>query len=137
MSRSCAAALVLFVLGSLSALAGCGAASDAASAATESKTTTLHGTWRNSEGEPRPASVVFEQEALAVRATIVMQGHRCMERSVVEAKLTTSGVEATATVGKMVLHLSGDPDLSEVVGNFEAAVDGPCAGDHGWLAVAR
>ncbi len=129
---------LLVIMGlSLSGLVGCGAASDAVDVAAESKTATLHGTWRTSDAEARPASIVLEQEAITVRATIVMQGHRCLERSVLEAKLTTDGLEGTATVGKMVLHISGDPDLSEVVGNFEAALDGPCAGERGWLTVGR
>ena len=117
--------LPLVVLGLLT-LVGCGAAGDAVDTVGDTHTTSLHGVWRGSDEVDRPASVAVTHRALSAEVELVLEGHPCVPRSTLEAKVTTSGVEGHAQIGGMSLELSGDPGLSEMIGNFKALSDGPC-----------
>ena len=127
--------VVLFALAGCSA--GTEAAGDAVDAVEETRTTSLHGTWRTTDGEERPASITVEQRALTAKLIVALDGHVCLANNVVEAKVTTNGIETTADVAGMHLELEGEPGLEEVIGNFEAIKDGPCPGQGGWLNVTR
>jgi hypothetical protein len=138
----------LVVMIGLAGLTGCSSASDVASDAkgatndgvetiNETRTTSLHGKWRSSSGEERPASITVEQRALTAKLVVTLDGHVCLAESVVEAKVTIDGVKTTADVAGMHLELEGEPGLEEVIGNFEAIEDGPCPGQGGWLSVTR
>jgi hypothetical protein len=67
----------------------------------------------------------------------VLEGHECLAESTVETKVTLDGVATTADVGGMHLELEGQPGLDEIVGNFAALKEGPCAGQGGWRTVFR
>jgi hypothetical protein len=113
------------------------ATNDAVNTVEETRTTSLHGKWRSSSGEERPASITVEQHALTAKLIVALDGHVCLAESIVEAKVTIEGVKTTADVAGMHLELEGEPGLEEVIGNFEAIKDGPCPGQGGWLAVTR
>lgn len=122
MLRSSALALFLLAL----PLAGCGAADDAIDTATDTHTATMRGAWRGTDGVERPARLVLTQDALSASITLELDHHPCVPRSVIGAKLTTSGLEGTAQIGGMHIKVTGDPDLEEIIGNFEAISNGPC-----------
>lgn len=121
----------------LFALSGCSAASDVVDEVDEPRTASLHGTWRSESGVERPASIQIEQRALTAKLTVTLEGHVCLAESTLEAELSFGGVKTTADVGGMHLELDGEPGLEEIVGNFAAVKDGPCAGQGGWLTVFR
>lgn len=124
------------------ALVGCGTASEAATdtvdAVEETRTETLHGSWTSTEGEKRPATLVLEQRALSAKMILTLEGHVCLSESVIEAKLSlTEGVDTTADVAGMHLEIEGEPDLEDIVGNFEAIAGGPCPGQGGWMQFTK
>lgn len=116
-------------------LAGCGAASDTVDEITDAKTATLHGSWRSEDGASHPASLELVQRDLSVTLTMKLDGHSCLAKSELEAKLTFDGIETTADVAGMHLVLSGGSKLDQIVGNFEAIEQGPC--QRGWVSVVR
>jgi hypothetical protein len=129
-----------FLLVGLLGVTGCGAADaagDAVDAVEETRTMSLHGTWRSESGVVRPASITVEQRALSAKLTVILDGHVCLAESTVEAKLTLNGVETTADVAGMHLEMEGSPGLDEIIGNFAAIKDGPCPGQGGWVSVFR
>ncbi len=124
------------VLGAV-ALTGCGAASDAVDELDEPHTGSLHGTWKSESGVERPATITIHQRALTVKLTVSLEGHVCLAQSTLETEVTFDGVKTVADVGGMHLELEGKPGLEEIVGNFAALKDGPCAGQGGWVSVFR
>ena len=121
----------------LLALTGCGAASDAVDEIDETHTASLHGKWRSESGVERPATITIHQRALTAKLTVALEGHVCLAESTLETKVTIEGVKTTADVGGMHLELEGEPGLEEIVGNFAALEEGPCAGQGGWVYVFR
>lgn len=124
------------------AMVGCGTASEAATdtvdAVEETRTTSMAGTWTSSDGEKRPAKLTLEQRALSVKMILTLEGHVCLAESVVEAKFSLSdGVDTTADVAGMHLEIEGEPDLEDIIGNFEAIAGGPCPGQGGWMQFTR
>lgn len=124
------------------AMVGCGTASDAATdtvdAVEETRTTSMAGTWTAEDGEKRPAQLTLEQRALSVKMILTLEGHVCLQESIVEAKVSLSdGVDTTADVAGMHLEIEGEPDLEDIIGNFEAIAGGPCPGQGGWMQFTR
>lgn len=124
------------------AMVGCGTASDAATdtvdAVDETHTTSMAGTWTSNEGEKRPAHLVLEQRSLSVKIVLQLEGHVCLSESVIEAKFSLSdGVDTTADIAGMHLRIEGEPDLDDLIGNFEAIEGGPCPGQGGWMQFKR
>lgn len=117
----------------LSTAAGCSAAEDAATDSLDSihNEKTLNGTWRGSDGSKGPATVTLEQRGLNVSATLVLTGHRCVERMELAGGLDKDGFSGTADVGAVHLEFSGKADFSELLADYEALADGPCPGDKG------
>lgn len=118
-------------------LSACGVASDAVDVVEDTRTTSLHGTWRSGSGVSRPATITLEQRALSAKLVVALEGHACLAESTVEAKVTFDGVETTGEVGGMHLELHGKPGLDDIVGNFAAIEGGPCPGQGGWFTVFR
>lgn len=109
------------------ALVGCSAADDAIDTAAAPKVTTLAGTWRtDGVAEERPAHVTVEQRGLSARLSLVLEGHPCAERSVLEAEISTEGLTTSADVAGMHFQVTGEPGLAEILGNFRALQGGPC-----------
>jgi len=82
--------LLLGLVGVLGfAMVGCGTASDAASdtvdTVSETRTTTLAGSWTSTSGEKRPATLVVEQHALSAKMIPTPECHVCPTESVIEA----------------------------------------------------
>ena len=126
-----------FLLVGLTALTACGAATDAVDEVGETRTASLHGTWRSEAGVERPAQVTVEQRALSAKLVVALEGHECLAESIVEAELTTDGVETMADVGGMHLEVEGEPGLDTLIANFDAIEGGPCRGQGGWFRVFR
>jgi hypothetical protein len=115
------------------ASAGCSAAEDAATDSLDTihNSKTLNGTWKGNDGSTGPATAVFEQRGLNVSATLVLTGHRCVDRMQLAAGLDSDGFSGKADIGAMHVTYSGKADLSELLADFEALSDGPCPGEKG------
>ena len=130
---------LLFSIFSLlaSATVAFGAADDAVDVVEETRSTSLHGTWRSDDGTAHPASLTVVQRTASAHVELVLDGHECFPRSTFDARITLEGFEARSVVGGMSLVLTGDPGLEEILGNFEALREGPCPDKRGTLAFMR
>jgi len=138
--------MTMRLLGALFAtlLTACGAAEDGANEAAQklddvdtTRTTSMHGTWKDDSGVSRPASFTLEQHALSAKLVVSLEGHACLAESTVEVDVSTDGISTDANVAGMHLVIEGTPDLDDVRANFEPLKDGPCPNQGGWASLTK
>jgi hypothetical protein len=119
-------------MGALGAMTGCGIADKAETAVEDAN---IHGTWTGTwtgEGtKTGPAKLTLEQKGLSVRGTLELENNQCVSIAEVTGRVDDDGFSGEVTLGAMTVHFSGDVDLEEILGVYEALATGPCPGERG------
>jgi hypothetical protein len=112
---------------------GCGSATDEVSSAIDD--VNIHGTWTGTwtgEGtNTGPATLTLEQKGLTVRGTLELKHNQCISVASVVGRIDDDGFSGEVTAGAMSVHFSGDVDLEEILGVYDALSTGPCPGERG------
>jgi hypothetical protein len=127
------AVLLLSVPIAVGSLTGCSAAADEAESTIDDAN--IHGTWTGTwtgEGtKTGPATLTLEQKGLTVRGTLELKNNQCISIAQVVGRVDDDGFSGEVTLGAMTVHFSGDADLEEILGVYEALATGPCPGERG------
>lgn len=120
-------------------LTACSAAEDAATDSLDLVHTsaTFSGTWRGVDGSSGPATGHFEQRGVSATAALVLDGHKCVERIALHGEVGFDGWSGSADVGSMQLRYSSNPEISELLADYEAITTGPCPGEKGNVRLFR